>query len=370
MSKTHTLIYRGAPIVLDAEEFTARPVTFGKDKTECLWIYPSKDTGTPWTEETLPFRSLIIRKEDGAIVSAGFKKFFNNGESPDIDPLQGDFSSLKFMEKVDGSLLIVSKFEGEVIARTRRSLVEMLSNGKELAYLADKYPMLLNNDFLNSEHYTLLFEWVSPANKIIVEYPEIDLRLLNVVDNRNYSYLSLKRVRDISDVLGISTPRTFTFDSWEEISELMKAETFKEEGFCCYYNKDQSIRKIKGDWYKKVHYLRSSVKINDVIEHFSSAGFPKLEEFKTLLSSHYDFECMDIVNNIAEKLTNALDKFEKEMAQIREQGKAYSSYSPQEQYNVGSTLYKGHPFLATCMRAFRGKELTHLEKLKYIYHER
>lgn len=367
MSKVHSLIVNSKEIELDAEEFTARPVVFGT--LSCKWIYPSKDAGTPWTKDNLIFRSLIVA-DDGRIVSAGFKKFFNKEERPEIDPLTKDFNSIKFIEKLDGSLLITSKIEGQVVTRTRRSFTDLLSNGYELDLLKEKYPLLLNNNFLDSEHYSLLYEWVSPNNRIILNYPECDVRLLSVVDHRDYSYLQLDRVKKIGEMLGIQTPRVFDFSSWQAVADLVANPTFKEEGFCAYYNNDQNIRKVKGNWYLDVHYKRMCVKVYDILTIFYENGFPAKEEFINLLADKYDFECMDLVEKIGSSLRTTLDAIEARLSKLAELGVEHRTKPRQEQYEIAKGLLVGFPYLGLGVRAFKGETISNTAKLKLLHYER
>jgi len=72
----------------------------------------------PWDRNLLKYRSSIWT-EDMQPISLGFKKFFNLGESSHLikDPVDDTFKKTKVtaVEKIDGSCLIVSKYNGELI---------------------------------------------------------------------------------------------------------------------------------------------------------------------------------------------------------------------------------------------------------------
>ncbi len=74
------------------------------------------------------------------------------------------------VEKLDGSLLIVSKYNGQYILRTRGTVdASIMANGHELEIFKNTILSKLadNNDTWD---YSVLFEWLSPINKIVLNY--------------------------------------------------------------------------------------------------------------------------------------------------------------------------------------------------------
>ena len=88
---------------------------------ETVFLVQPQHIGAKWSRDTLHFRSSVWN-EKGELVSASFPKFFNNGESPDLYPNPESFSDWVTPEKIDGSTLIVSKYKGQLIVRTRGTL--------------------------------------------------------------------------------------------------------------------------------------------------------------------------------------------------------------------------------------------------------
>jgi hypothetical protein len=82
----------------DPEFFNFKDCTIAGD--ECVLITP-KMMGVKWTEENKYFRSSIWRKSDNLLISAGYRKFVNLGETPDFEPIDG-YSDLEFVRKLDG----------------------------------------------------------------------------------------------------------------------------------------------------------------------------------------------------------------------------------------------------------------------------
>ena len=130
--------------LLDITDFNIRECIFGGDK--CIWVFPKLE-GTSWNEKNEILRSSIWRDSDGELVSPGFKKFFNWEQCPNIHPAPDVLhSKIKCVDKIDGSCLIVSRYKGELITRTRRALTSTLLNGDEVdKILKVKYPKVFSN---------------------------------------------------------------------------------------------------------------------------------------------------------------------------------------------------------------------------------
>lgn len=339
------------------------PCVFGGD--DCLWFRPSSDYPV-WTQENITFRSLIVRKEDGKIVSAGFKKFFNGDEKAHIDPLPKDLAELTFMEKIDGSLLIVSKHNGELITRTRNALTSQHTNSAEISDFQETYPKVFDNDFINSGNYSLLFEWTTPTNVIVINYgKQPELRLLNVVDHRDYSLLPLKKVTKIAEYLGVDAPKQVEITSFEELEERLKNPEFKEEGYCVYFNKDQLIRKLKGLWYLTTHRAKSDISFNRIFDIFIASGIPTREQFITELEKSFDHECMAEVLPFAEEVL-ALDVKTKKQLEHCKNFVASGKALPRADLYKECVVRFGGLFAGACMRILSNQQILPKEYKKLL----
>lgn len=100
---------------IDREQFMVHEhVLAGKN---VLLVQPVH-IGATWHPETLIFRSSVW-DTDGNLVSAGLKKFFNDQEQPAIDPLPSSIKGGSLFEKIDGSLLIWTVINGQLVVRHR-----------------------------------------------------------------------------------------------------------------------------------------------------------------------------------------------------------------------------------------------------------
>ena len=121
------------------EEFNFKDCVIAGD--EC-WLITPKDMSVKWNDENTRFRSCVVRKSDNFVISQGFRKFTNFGEQPAFEPWK-DCWKFEARHKLDGSLLIVSRYKGQWIIRTRGTVdARQLPNGHEIDLLIEKYKNL------------------------------------------------------------------------------------------------------------------------------------------------------------------------------------------------------------------------------------
>lgn len=293
----------------DLSDFKIKEVTFAGD--ECLWFSP-KMQGVAWNNRNLILRSSIWRKSDYELVSAGLRKFFNWEEKPDIYPAPTNLNAkVRCMEKIDGSCLVVSKYKGELIVRTRNAVASNHLNGDEIELLKKKYPGAFSNPLLDSEDCSFIYEWVTPSNQIVLQYPEIDLILLNIVDHDYYTYLTQKEVSAVADQLQLKRPTLHTYSSIEEMLKEVEART-GDEGLCVYYGDEQHIRKVKSTWYLNLHKFKSDCTIDNLMALFIDQGCPPYNSFIQYITNTFDYECAKMSATFVSKLCDAF----KEVRQI------------------------------------------------------
>lgn len=293
----------------DAKQFNIKDCVIAGD--ECLLITP-KDMGVDWNEQNKYFRSSVWRKSDGKLISAGFRKFTNYGEKPEFEPLPSK-TSFKVLRKLDGSCLIVSKFKDELIVRTRGTVdASKLKNGKEIEVLKSKYPLAFNNHYINKGRYTLLFEWTTPSNRIVLnETAEPTLWLIGMVAHQNetehkfYSYASQHYLDLIADFLEVSRPETYNIDVSGDVEQLKhQIEPLRDiEGVVVYDETGQILKKIKTIRYLELHRVFTGIKsVHHLFELFAEYGCPKREEFEKMLATNFDWELVTTLKDLLDEL--------------------------------------------------------------------
>jgi len=305
---------------IDIECFAVREVDVAN---EICYLVNPKPNFFDWTEDLLHFRSSVWNS-DGELISAGFKKFFNLGERPAIDPLNS-FENVNVVEKLDGSCLIVSRYKGQTIIRTRGSIdARHMSNGDEIDYLTSLYSKFFN--FVESDAvvgdkgtkgHSYLFEWTSPRNKIVIDYGNSpDIKLMGVIEHSEYRLAHQDVLDLVAKDLLLRRPNRYYFKTQAELVANVK-DFLDKEGVCIYYDNDQHIRKVKSALYLKLHAFKSNLSIVKMAELFfetqkflSNDPLPTenvKKDFESYIQSTFDYECLvesqQLINDLFDKLT-------------------------------------------------------------------
>ncbi len=281
--------------------------------------------GAKYTKDNLIFRSLVVDL-NGNIVSPSFKKFFNDTERPDIDPLPATISSATAIEKVDGSTFIASLFKGNLVVRTRGTVdASNQENAHEFAQLTEKYKLKEILVELNKvEPTTLLFEITSPIQRIVVDYGyEPELWLTGAVRHNDYSYFTQDELDSVANKYCLRRPRRYYFSTLEELSETVKA--FRGvEGICLYYHNDQCIRKFKSIHYLYLHRAKSDVssleKVMDLyLAYMGEIGHtPSYQEFFAYLEKMFDYEIATMAISNVSQIADAMKEVDKILDGMKE----------------------------------------------------
>lgn len=272
----------------------------------CYLVQPNH-IGTKFTQSNKFFRSSLWN-QDGELISAGLPKFVNWGENPDNFPVPTSLNGCKLMQKLDGSCLLISKYKGQLIVRTRGTVdATKLTNGFEIEILKTKYPKVFDFSHLSDTHnFTYIYEWVSNINKIVLSYPDCpDIYLTACVDHRDYSMLSQLTLDDIADGMGVKRPKVYSFDNIEQMLSIVKG-FHGEEGLCVYSKSDQEIHKVKADVYLKMHRFKSNATLENTVDLYFEFGMPDYETFKRLLVEKFDYECFVLVDEFAKTIVNSI----------------------------------------------------------------
>ena len=259
---------------IDSEQFNIEPKKIGD--IDCFLVTP-KRIGVKWTHANKIFRSSVW-SADGDLISAGFYKFPNWGECPDTFPVPKDLSKTHIVEKLDGSCLIFSHYNGQYIIRTRGTVSAYgMENAHELDILKEKYPKLF--DF--TKHITtwiednpgrgrgisILCEWLSPSNQIVIKHDSPDIKLIGAVCHDEYTLYEQFELDYIAELLEIPRLGYFLYGSMGTlVDEINKFTNF--EGVCIYSNRDQSIHKVKTELYLKKHRFKEHANIESVQDLF------------------------------------------------------------------------------------------------------
>lgn len=270
-----------------------------------------KEAGVKWDEHNKYFRSSLWHKETGKLLSAGFRAFVNYGEQSNFEPLNSE-DGVRAIQKIDGSLLCVSNPLDELIIRTRGTVdASRLQNGHEIEFLKKKYPKAFANEWLDCGLYTLLFEWTTPTNRIVLnESTEPTLWLIGMVYHPDYSYVNQHNLDTYAKEMEVNRPKSYGIMLNGSIEDIKKRiEPLQDiEGVVIYddkagYNSGQILKKIKTLRYLQLHRVFTGVKtVDHLFDLFVEYGCTERENFEALLATNFDWELVVSLKDLIDEL--------------------------------------------------------------------
>ena len=238
-----------------------------------------------WNTNLLYARGLVV-DEDWKIIARPLPKFFNDYEVKGSLPAH----PFKVYEKLDGSLIIMSFYEGKPIFCTRGSFTsEQAVKAEEI--FTEKYKHVkVDQDF------TYCFEIIYPHNKIIVDYKEEeDLFLLAKIHTATGQEATIKDT-------GFRCANVYDGD--KSLGELKKMDTENKEGFVIHFPHNNFRVKIKFETYIKLHKIGKYSR-KDVIKKTMKGRKMPLE--------HIPDECYQDLENMTSEVTQQFKEIKNDM---------------------------------------------------------
>ncbi len=260
------------------------------------FIHPQK-TKWDWFEDELPLRSTAVDRR-GLVVSSGFPKFFNTGERPTNDAaLEVALSNgeeVFFTEKLDGTLIIRSVLpDGRVIFRTRGTWNGGGFGPLARAIAAERYPALLDPTLMPK--WSLLFEYVGPANLIVIAYSQEDLWFLGAVRHADAHLMPVDQVQTFAQEHGLRcVPLVELPRNLKELQQAVR-EWSDREGVVVRLHRGQLLLKLKSARYLALHAMRANMSYALIVEYARGAEVNTEEELEAgLRELGYDYELCQI----------------------------------------------------------------------------
>ena len=243
-------------------------------------------------------RGIILdQSKNFEAVCVPFDKFGNYGEdyADDID-----WGSARVQEKLDGSIVklyhsdLLNKWvfstNGTIFADSANlpdgsTFGDLIKQAKNYGQLMDAVPSLRKDR-------TYIFELTSPANRIVIGYPETKLTHIGTRENDSK--------RELQVDIGIEKPTEYPVHTLEDAIEYANKICTPEErheGFVVvdkYYHRI----KVKNSFYLQAHYLMGKLKSAKNIVKVIDAGdageilsyMPNMESLKECLRIFDDFK--------------------------------------------------------------------------------
>ena len=272
---------------------------------EAVYLVQPKHIGAKWKNDNLHFRSSVWNY-NGELISASFPKFFNWSEQPDLSPVPNSLKHCTVVEKLDGSTLIVSKYNGQYILRTRGTVdASTMANGFELELFKSTILNKLqdNNDTWG---YSIIWEWLSPINKIVLSYGDEPIwKLIGFINHINYSLAQQDMLDAMAKKYDLLRPEIYTFTDISDMLQIVDKWQNKE-GVCLYSKNDQVIHKIKASKYLLLHHLKSELSsLEKVLDVWLEQGMPDYQTFYNYIFTTFDYELAEQVKSMISRICDA-----------------------------------------------------------------
>jgi hypothetical protein len=332
------------------EEFIQRDITFFGDEA-CL-ITPGLPS-VEWTQENKFLRSLIYRKSDFQPLSCGFPKFVNFGENPGNFPPPTDLLDSRIVSKEDGSLMIVDACENMFNVRTRgtESYVT-LDNSADFDVALDKY-YNIRPWMQNHTHLSLLFEIVTPNQRIVLDYPEIDLYLIGAINKNTYELESQVMLDSFAMEMLVPRPKKYEFNDLSELLSTIE-KAFGIEGCVIYQGND--LWKVKSAEYLKLHSFKSNATEKNILNLYADQDFPSFKAFKKYIKNTFDYECWCMVEELVQNLDEVKKSVDVSINKIDEYAQMHKNLSDKDFAFLMQMTYR-NPWKDVAFKKRKGMEI-------------
>jgi RNA ligase len=247
--------------------------------------------GRNWDEYTMICRG-IVTNWNGDIISRPFRKFFNLGE---VDPNSLDWSdSLEVTEKIDGSLIIVSFLDGQMILNSKCAFGSPHAQFAR-EWLVERCAKWVDTEKRYSIHIpresrmTFCFEAIFPEGRVVMDYgDQRKLVLLSVIDVETGEECNYNDLKLWARIVGVEPVQSHTFENIHDLIASTRARSIKEgEGIVIRFMGSNTRVKVKSEEYVKIHRLISHISPKHVWDVLSS-GEEYAEFYKDLPDELYD----------------------------------------------------------------------------------
>jgi RNA ligase len=254
-----------------------------------------------WNPVTLACRGLVYHRETGQVLARPFGKFFNHGQAgaATIELT----APVHVTDKLDGSLGVLYPLPAGGWAVATRGSFASDQALHATAVLRRKYA-----DFVPAAGLTILVEIVYPANRIVVDYGDVDdLLLLGAVR------LADGAVLDADTVAGWPGPvvRTLVAASFAEALALPPRPN--AEGVVVRCRLTGGMVKIKQDDYVLLHRIVTGLTERSVWQHLVD-GKPLAELIEPLPDEFHDW-----ARGVADRLQSTVEAQAVELREAYEQ---------------------------------------------------
>jgi RNA ligase len=223
----------------------------------------------------------VVFDKNGRVIARPLHKFFNLNQIPETQFAALDWSKVtRIMDKRDGSMIHTVKavdgvtsittganftfkskksFESDVAKQARAHVLSLDT--------VAQHGMMLFCEWCVDHDKTAIFEWTSPTARIVLAYPQDELKLLHIRDNVTGEYMNRAALEDLCAKyeIGIVDDRDDLLVTLKTEADFWKfhLETENIEGIIVQFI-DGSMVKVKTKWYCDRHGVMTNLRERDI----------------------------------------------------------------------------------------------------------
>jgi len=238
-------------------------------------------------------RGMLFHK-DGSIMARRLHKFFNIGERDETQFGAIDFTQPHvILEKLDGSMVTGVFTDGGLRLGTKMGITEVSMQAEEFVATRPQYEQFIRWAD-QSCGYTLIFEWCSRKQQIVIDYPEDRLVLIAARHKENGAYASLQWLQEYGDMFEVEVVKTYAGTAKSMVHLMDETnDAVGIEGYIIRFD-DGHMLKIKAADYLRKHKTKDAISlekniisllVNEQMDDVKAFMLPddrkRVEEFET-----------------------------------------------------------------------------------------
>ena len=197
----------------------------------------------------------IIFDENGVLISRPYHKFFNVNEREEtqlsVFAEKANAQNHMFLEKLDGSMVRPLKVGGITYMATKMGITDTGLRASKFFWSQKNIMDFIDDIYVEC---TPIFEWLSPEDRIVLDYGNPQLILTGIRQNFSGEYVSYDMMKNLADhfdidIVGAKSVRDIS-DMQSVLNDISK-ET-DSEGYVVRFE-DGHMVKIKNEWYVLLH---------------------------------------------------------------------------------------------------------------------
>lgn len=257
-------------------------------------------------------RGLIFERASGKVLGRRFHKFFNLGERDETRPDRIDLGRPHVMlEKLDGSMVSPIRLGNRLAWTTMLGETDVAAGAA--CFIADRPQFVRLAEELLAADANPIFEWCSPANRVVVDHGEPALTLLAIRELVSGTYWPLAAVRETAAQAGVPAVAAWEGLDPDPRTLAQQLETLTgREGIVLRFD-DGHMLKLKTPWYVRIHGVLERLSrepdtveillngnMDDVLPFLSAADAQALRQFAGALDAGLAASAVRLKQKLAE----------------------------------------------------------------------